>query len=197
MGKYSHFIDLTGQTFGRLTVLSRLNKQGETPVKWDCLCSCGNKTIVISANLRNGTTNSCGCLRKETSGKNFRTHGKTKTRTYKIWAGMKVRCNNSNFIHFEHYGGRGITICERWGSYENFLADMGEAPEDKSLDRIDVNGNYEPLNCRWASKQEQAINRRKRKTFNEHSFQKFLDKQDYLTIEQKHLLIKNLLKEFK
>lgn len=195
MGKYSHFIDLTGQTFGKLLVLKRQNNFGECPVQWLCKCECGNEKVVISANLRNGTTKSCGCIRKELVGKRFKTHGMTKSRTYKIWSSMKTRCLNPKATNFEYYGGIGVTICEEWLSFDNFLKDMGEAPKEKSIDRINVYEGYSPENCKWSTLEEQAKNKRERKVFSEQALKNFLHSQEYLSKEQKDLLIKNLFNQ--
>jgi len=192
MTRYSHFLDLTGQSFGQLIVVKRANKPGEGPVEWVCKCSCGNDTLVISANLRNGTTKSCGCIRRKLSKEKFKTHGMTKTRTYRIWNSMKTRCLNKKATNYEWYGGIGVTICDRWMSFENFYEDMGEAPEKHSIDRIDVTKGYSPENCRWSTAKEQSLNKRKRRIFSEEALKKFLKTQDYLSKEQKENLIKNL-----
>lgn len=130
------------------------------------MCDCGNKTIVSTGNLKNGTTKSCGCYQREYQAKrgrkNFYKHGLSNHPLYPTWSTMKSRCYNKNNISYKNYGARGIKVCDRWlNSFENFLKDMGEKPSDKhSLDRIDINGDYEPSNCRWATPEEQAINKR-------------------------------------
>lgn len=154
------YIDLTGRVFGMLTVIRR---GGSKPVKWFCQCECGNETVTHGASLRKGKTRSCGCLIGATARATFRKHGRSSTQVYRAWTGMIERCSNPNFRQWDSYGGRGITICDRWRErFENFLADIGEPPSpDHSLDRINNDGNYEPGNCRWATRVEQSANRRK------------------------------------
>ena len=147
------FIDLTGQRYGTLTVIERAPNR-KSKACWLCQCDCGARKEVRAANLRNGNTHSCGCG----SVRFKRTHGMTSTPEYGIWTGMKRRCLNPRDSHWENYGGRGISICERWlNSFENFYADMGKRPSpDLSIDRYPNNdGNYEPANCRWATKSQQ------------------------------------------
>ena len=227
MGK---FIDLTGKKFGKLTVVSRnadkISPCGQRHTTWDCVCDCGNKTIVSSNNLRRGHTNSCGCLNLnrerfinlvgmrfgmlevlhreddyvKPSGRKilmwkcrcdcgnmvtvsgeclrhgntkscgcqrrnkFRTHGKSNTRLYEIWTDMKQRCLNSNQKVYKYYGGRGITICQEW--IDDFMSFYDWALENGyqdnlTIDRIDVNGGYEPNNCRWLTMEAQLRNTRR------------------------------------
>jgi len=159
---------LKGLRFGKLVVLEATARRSAGSVKWLCLCDCGNKVEVSSGNLRSGHTLSCGCHKKEATGKTCKRiftkhgHGKTKaqTPTYRSWLHMKDRCNNPNNTEYKNYGGRGIKVCERWCDYSNFFADMGERPKGKTLDRKDVNGNYEPSNCQWATNKEQGNNKR-------------------------------------
>ncbi len=161
-------IDLVGHTYGRLTVLSQAaNKQNMR--MYLCRCVCGKDTTVAMGNLRNGHTKSCGCLCTDTTREigrvSNRRHGDAVvgavTAEYRVWAGMMSRCNNLSHNAYHNYGGRGIRVCERWRTYENFLADMGRKPSPElSLDRIDNDGNYEPSNCRWATIKEQIANQR-------------------------------------
>lgn len=152
--------DLTGQKFGRLTVLQTFRENGRTKVK--CICECGNIKIILADNLKRGKIKSCGCFHDEAARKNNITHGLRHTRLYAIFTGMKQRCFNKNCKAYIKYGGRGITICNEWLSdFMNFYnwAMANGYQEDLSIDRIDVNGNYEPSNCRWADNKIQSQNR--------------------------------------
>lgn len=154
-------MDLTGKIFGRLTVLSlEIERTKHKQKVYKCICTCGNLKKIPSQSLTSGHTKSCGCLQVE----NMSTHGKTKTPEFKTWTSMISRCSSKTHKSYFRYGGRGITVCERWigkTGFLNFLEDIGERPTPKhSLDRIDNNKGYSAENCRWADTTTQARNKR-------------------------------------
>lgn len=154
-------INLLGQRFGRLRPIKEAPRDAAGHIKWECLCDCGNTTIVGGGDLRrkHHSTKSCGCLIVERNKELSTTHGKTRSKTWKSWNSMNSRCNNPHVKGYQYWGGRGVSICERWRSFENFLADMGERLPGTSLDRWpNKDGNYEPNNCRWATCKQQARN---------------------------------------
>lgn len=153
-------LELTGKKVGRWTVVDKIFvKKGRTD--WLCECECGEIKIVSGAALSRGSTQSCGCYRDEKLSESRKTHGLSKTKEYQAWNHMIQRCENQNDISYQFYGARGIEVCKRWReSFENFLEDVGFAPTPKhSIDRIDVNGNYEPNNVQWASSKAQQNNK--------------------------------------
>lgn len=156
------FKNRTGHRFGRLLVVAYAGHRNRV-AHWSCRCDCGGEVVVAGNSLLRGATQSCGCLSSEvTAAKNRAnaTHRLSHTTTHRVWAGIRARCRNPKSKDFARYGGRGIKVCERWNSFDNFLADMGICPPGHSIDRIDPNGDYCPGNCRWATHKVQQRNRR-------------------------------------
>lgn len=158
-------IELTGRRFGKLVVLKREQNEPKKHARWLCRCDCGKEVIIQSHCLIQGTQRSCGCLLVEM----HLTHGKTNSRLYNVWNCMKQRCGNPNNHNYKEYGERGISICDEWKcsfeAFEKWSLENGYNPNAKrgecTIDRIDVNGNYEPSNCRWVSMKVQSKNKRK------------------------------------
>lgn len=155
---------LPGERYGRLVVIefAGFNRFGHR--LWRFICDCGNQKIASGSQVRSGHTRSCGCLHSETLRARLTTHGMKNIPEYKIWKAIRYRCNQPRCKDFAAYGGRGITVCERWQSFENFYADMGSRPSScHSIDRIDNDAGYKPDNCRWATATEQRLNQRRQK----------------------------------
>lgn len=161
--------DFSGKRFGRLVVLGKAEKKGRH-TRYLCVCDCGKKKSVDASNLKSGCTRSCGCLHKEISVRVNTIHGERKTRLYDVWKSMLQRCTNPNSKDYKNYGGRGIQVCSSWIKFPDFSKwayAAGYDPDaprgDCTIDRIDVDGNYCPDNCRWVSMKIQNQNRRKSK----------------------------------
>lgn len=158
--------DIIGETFGRLIVLEKARKNNRNGFL--CKCLCGNITFASGHQLRSGAKKSCGCLQREVGKINFTKHGESNSRLYEVWVGMKKRCYNSNSPAYKNYGGRGITVCDEWKdnytAFRDFMLGLGYDDSlpfrSQTLERINVNGNYEPNNCKLVSMKEQNVNRR-------------------------------------
>lgn len=152
---------MLGSSFNRLTVIGIAPRRQKNRPRYYCECKCGKHVDVDHYHLTSGHTKSCGCAKLEIATTRLTTHGHSKSPEYKSWCELRGRCLNSKNARFSYYGGRGITVCQRWSSFENFYSDMGNRPTPAhSIERLDVNGNYEPSNCCWATPKEQQSNRR-------------------------------------
>ena len=155
----------SGEKFNMLTIVSEVGRHPVSKqVQYLCTCDCGNETVQTSFNIRKSKVVSCGCYNKSRLGNETRTHGLTKTRTYRIWSGMNNRCNNPNNSAYERYGGSGVTVCDRWnpkkgGSFENFVEDMGECPEGYEINRKEVSPIYSKETCEWTDLTLQAYDK--------------------------------------
>jgi len=156
MGVIMKLVDRTGQRFGKLTVIEQAGRNELKKVLWKCRCDCGNEVNVVAGSLVTGNTTTCGCVPK-----NFK-HGGWNKSSYNTWRAMIRRCTNSQDKDYKHYGAKGVIVCQEWMDYATFAKDMGEPVGDETLDRINVYGNYEPSNCRWAGLTSQARNVRVR-----------------------------------
>jgi hypothetical protein len=159
--------NIAGRRSGKLTVLSFAGVGGKRKgAIWLCRCDCGRTKEIAAENIKRGKAKSCGCASNEFRSKSLTVHGQSRTKggkpsgAWASWNAMISRCTQPSNGQYHDYGGRGISVCERWSNFENFYSDMGDRPEGMSLDRIDPNGNYGPANCRWSTPKEQTANRR-------------------------------------
>lgn len=179
---------VVGKHFGRLLVVRDSGGRARNGgVMWECKCECGGLTVVRGDLLHSGHTQSCGCLQPQAAREANTTHGLSRvggqtTKTFQVWNSMMSRCYGTG-KHTKYYKDKGITVCERWHHYPNFLADMGEAPAGMSIDRNDGEGNYEPSNCKWATDWEQGQNRSNGK-IHFSQFPEVLEKRQYMTLKQ-------------
>ena len=161
----SEFKNLSGQRFGNLQIIKLVGTEKDKGAIWFCKCDCGKTTKVVAKNLKSNHTKSCGCLRRISTVKKNTKHNESGSRLYGIWLGMKKRCTNKNEKSYIDYGGRGITVCDEWRQYTTFRgwALSNGYKDDLTIERIDVNGNYEPKNCTWIPNSEQPKNQRNSK----------------------------------
>jgi hypothetical protein len=168
----SRMIDLTGRKFCRLLVLAavgaRTTAGGQRKTTWQCLCECGSRVVVDGCSLKTGGTKSCGCLKHDRSRAMLTKHGHrsgaSPSQTYSSWRGMIGRCTDTKHVAWKYYGGRGITVCDRWRDFRRFLEDMGERPPCTTIDRINGNGNYCKDNCEWTTQKQQTRHTRRNVT---------------------------------
>jgi len=182
MGKRTNPSDYIGKKFNRLLIIDIIKglKKRTSAI---CKCDCGNTKEIVLSSVTLGLTKSCGCYHNEQTGNVARTHGQSKTQIYKVWHAMIERCNDKNNHAYHKYGGRGISVCESWMHFENFIADMGQRPfKGAQIDRIDTYGNYEPTNCRWVTSQQNNRNRRDSL---------------YVEFEGKQILLKELAEQYR
>lgn len=166
-------IDMKGMKFGRLTVIEIAGRDASNNITWRCLCDCGNEKVVPGIYLRVGDTKSCGCLHKEIVKRRMSTHGKSKTRLYKVWAGIKSRCNNALTDNYKYYGEKGISICDEWANSFELFSEWSYAngynesapSQNCTIDRIDNTLPYSPDNCRWVDHIVQCNNQSSNRLF--------------------------------
>lgn len=153
--------DISGRRFGRLLVISADPERRGGHIAWRCQCDCGAEVTIVGWSLRRGVSQSCGCLRQEKARVTPRTHGLKQSPEYSVWLAMRQRCGNPKHVSYKHYGERGIKVCPEWHDFGVFYRDMGPRPSPRhSIDRINVDGDYRPGNCRWATPSEQRRNQR-------------------------------------
>jgi hypothetical protein len=160
----TRYKDITGQRFGRLVAIQPLKRSTDHEKVWLCRCDCGQSHITRGTRLRSGFTQSCGCLKFTVCLRHGHRSHRMHHPLYATWCNMHQRCNNPDSPSFKWYGAHGIEVCERWGDFANFLADVGERPSGLSLDRVNNDGHYEPSNIRWATPKQQANNKRPRRS---------------------------------
>jgi len=158
-------VDFSGRRFGRLLVSHRVANSQRGAKMYFCVCDCGQTKNVRHGDLQQKRSTSCGCVHKEKLAQRSITHGKSQEKVYDVWVAMKARCFNPLNAEYKNYGGRGITVDARWLHFANFYEDMGDPPNDMSLDRVDNDGHYSPENCRWGDAVTQANNRRERSVY--------------------------------